>query len=52
VICRALVGSPDDLPFDQAAIIIPDVVSIPQAAIVATAQACPAQSAGFLGFGG
>jgi hypothetical protein len=51
VICRALVGSPDHLSFDQAAI-IPDAVSIPQAAIVANTQVRPAQSAGFLGFGG
>ncbi len=46
-----LVGIPDDLPFDQAAI-IPAAVAAPQAAIVATAQACPAQSAGVWGFGG
>jgi Zn-dependent alcohol dehydrogenase len=51
VICRELVGIPDDLPFDQAAI-IPDAVSTPQAAIVATAQVLPEQSAGVWGFGG
>jgi D-arabinose 1-dehydrogenase-like Zn-dependent alcohol dehydrogenase len=46
-----LVPIPDDLPFDQAAI-IPDAVSTPYAAIVATAQVRPAQSAGVWGVGG
>jgi hypothetical protein len=34
------------------AAIIPDAVATPQAAIVATAQVLPAQSAGVWGFGG
>jgi D-arabinose 1-dehydrogenase-like Zn-dependent alcohol dehydrogenase len=46
-----LVPIPDDLPFDQAAI-IPDAVSTPYAAIVATAQVRPAQSVGVWGAGG
>lgn len=46
-----LVPIPDDLPFDQAAI-IPDAVSTPYAAIVATAAIRPAQSAGVWGIGG
>jgi threonine dehydrogenase-like Zn-dependent dehydrogenase len=46
-----LVPIPDDLPFDQAAI-IPDAVSTPYAAIVATAQVRPAQSVGVWGVGG
>lgn len=46
-----LVPIPDDLPFDQAAI-IPDAVSTPYAAIVATAAIRPAQSAGLWGVGG
>ena len=46
-----LVAIPDDLPFEQAAI-IPDAVSTPWAAIVATGQARPAQSAGVWGVGG
>jgi D-arabinose 1-dehydrogenase-like Zn-dependent alcohol dehydrogenase len=46
-----LVPIPDDLPFDQAAI-IPDAVSTPYAAIVATAHVRPAQSAGVWGIGG
>jgi D-arabinose 1-dehydrogenase-like Zn-dependent alcohol dehydrogenase len=46
-----LVGIPDDLPLDEAAI-IPDAVFTPQAAIVAAAQVRPAQSAGVWGFGG
>jgi NADPH:quinone reductase-like Zn-dependent oxidoreductase len=48
---RGRAGVPDDLPFDQAAI-IPDAVSTPQAAIVGAAQVRPAQSAGVWGFGG
>ena len=43
-----LVPIPDDLPFDQAAI-IPDAVSTPYAALVATAQVRPAQSVGVWG---
>jgi D-arabinose 1-dehydrogenase-like Zn-dependent alcohol dehydrogenase len=46
-----LVPIPDDLPFDQAAI-IPDAVSTPYAAVVATAGVRPAQSAGVWGAGG
>jgi threonine dehydrogenase-like Zn-dependent dehydrogenase len=46
-----VVPIPDDLPFDQAAI-IPDAVSTPYAAIVTTAQVRPAQSAGVWGIGG
>jgi hypothetical protein len=42
---------PDDLPFDQADI-ISDTVPTPQAAIVATAQVRPAQSAGVWGSDG
>ena len=46
-----LVPIPDELPFDQAAI-IPDAVSTPYASIVATAHVRPAQSAGVWGVGG
>jgi D-arabinose 1-dehydrogenase-like Zn-dependent alcohol dehydrogenase len=46
-----LVPIPDDLPFDQAAI-IPDAVSTPYAAIVATARVRPAQAVGVWGVGG
>lgn len=46
-----VVAIPDDLPFDQAAI-LPDAVSTPYAAIVATARLRPAQSAGVWGVGG
>ncbi|HEX5400668.1 MAG TPA: zinc-binding dehydrogenase [Pseudonocardiaceae bacterium] len=46
-----LVPIPDELPFDQAAI-IPDAVSTPYAAIVATAQVRPAQAVGVWGVGG
>lgn len=46
-----VVPIPDDLPFDQAAI-IPDAVSTPYAAIVTTAGVRPAQSAGVWGAGG
>ncbi|NMO20531.1 alcohol dehydrogenase catalytic domain-containing protein [Pyxidicoccus fallax] len=46
-----LVPIPDDLPFEQAAI-IPDAVSTPWAAIVATGQARPAYPAGVWGVGG
>lgn len=46
-----VVPIPDDLPFDQAAI-IPDAVSTPYAAVVATAQVRPARSAGVWGAGG
>jgi len=46
-----VVPIPDDMPFDQAAI-IPDAVSTPYAAVVATAQVRPAQSAGVWGVGG
>ena len=46
-----IVPIPDDLPFDQAAI-IPDAVSTPYAAIVANAGVRPAQSAGVWGIGG
>jgi hypothetical protein len=51
MICRALADLPDDLPFDQAAI-IPDAVFIPQAAIVAAAQVRPRAIGGSLGFRG
>lgn len=46
-----VVPIPDDLPFDQAAI-IPDAVSTPYAAITSTAGVRPAQSAGVWGVGG
>jgi threonine dehydrogenase-like Zn-dependent dehydrogenase len=46
-----LVPIPDGLPFDQAAI-IPDAVSTPYAAVVATAGVRPAQSVGVWGVGG
>lgn len=46
-----VVPIPDDLPFDQAAI-IPDAVSTPYAAITTTAGVRPAQSAGVWGVGG
>ncbi|MER7010368.1 zinc-binding dehydrogenase [Saccharopolyspora sp. NPDC000359] len=42
---------PDQLPFDQAAI-IPDAVSTPYAAIVATGEVRPAQAVGIWGAGG
>ena len=42
---------PDDLPFEQAAI-IPDAISTPWAAITATAQIRPAESVGVWGVGG
>ncbi|MEJ5944233.1 zinc-binding dehydrogenase [Pseudokineococcus basanitobsidens] len=46
-----LVPIPDDLPFEQAAI-IPDAVSTPWAAISATAGVRPAQAVGVWGVGG
>ena len=46
-----LVPTPDDHPFDQAAI-IPDAVSTPYAAVVSTAGVRPAQSVGVWGVGG
>ncbi|MFF2244409.1 zinc-binding dehydrogenase [Arthrobacter sp. NPDC058130] len=46
-----LIPIPDNLPFDQAAI-IPDAVSTPYAAVVATAGVRPAQSVGIWGVGG
>lgn len=46
-----LIPIPDSLPFDQAAI-IPDAVSTPYAAVVATAGVRPAQSVGVWGVGG
>jgi D-arabinose 1-dehydrogenase-like Zn-dependent alcohol dehydrogenase len=46
-----LIPIPDQLPFDQAAI-IPDAVSTPYAAVVATAGVRPAQSVGVWGVGG
>ncbi|GAA3086641.1 MULTISPECIES: zinc-binding dehydrogenase [Streptomyces] len=46
-----LLPIPDDLPFDQAAI-IPDAVSTPYAAIVGTGAVRPAQSVGIWGAGG
>ncbi|MFF5479562.1 zinc-binding dehydrogenase [Streptomyces sp. NPDC012935] len=48
---ETLVPIPDSLPFDQAAI-IPDAVSTPYAAVVATAGVRPAQSVGVWGVGG
>ncbi|MFI9273300.1 zinc-binding dehydrogenase [Kitasatospora sp. NPDC052896] len=42
---------PDHLPFDQAAI-IPDAVSTPYAAVVATGEVRPAQAVGVWGAGG
>ncbi|MFI9612093.1 zinc-binding dehydrogenase [Streptomyces sp. NPDC052023] len=48
---ETLVPIPDSLPFDQAAI-IPDAVSTPYAAVVATAGVRPAQSVGIWGVGG
>nr|WP_155069632.1 zinc-binding dehydrogenase [Streptomyces taklimakanensis] len=46
-----LVEIPDDLPFEQAAI-IPDAVSTPWAAITATARVEPARPVGVWGVGG
>lgn len=46
-----VVPIPDDLPLDQAAI-IPDAVSTPYAAVVATAGIRPAQAVGVWGAGG
>ncbi|MPY56574.1 zinc-binding dehydrogenase [Streptomyces spongiae] len=46
-----LVPIPDNLPFDQAAI-IPDAVSTPYASIVGTGAVRPAQSVGIWGVGG
>ncbi|MEU3273516.1 zinc-binding dehydrogenase [Saccharomonospora sp. NPDC006951] len=46
-----LVPIPDDLPYEQAAI-IPDAVSTPWAAIASTAFTRPAQAAGVWGAGG
>jgi D-arabinose 1-dehydrogenase-like Zn-dependent alcohol dehydrogenase len=46
-----LVAIPDDLPFEQAAI-IPDAVSTPWAAVTATARTRPAQAVGVWGTGG
>ncbi|MCC3778220.1 zinc-binding dehydrogenase [Streptomyces sp. UNOB3_S3] len=48
---HTLVALPDDLPFDQAAI-IPDAVSTPWAAITRTGQVRPARPAGVWGAGG
>lgn len=48
---HTLVAIPDDLPLEQAAI-IPDAVSTPWAAIVATAQVQPAEAVGVWGVGG
>ncbi|MFC4061776.1 zinc-binding dehydrogenase [Planomonospora corallina] len=48
---HTLVPIPDDLPFEQAAI-IPDAVSTPWAAIVSTGKAQPARPAGVWGIGG
>ncbi|WP_063733651.1 zinc-binding dehydrogenase [Streptomyces sp. RTd22] len=46
-----LVPLPDDLPFEQAAI-IPDAVSTPYSAVVATGAVRPGQSVGIWGVGG
>ncbi|MCL3819361.1 zinc-binding dehydrogenase [Aeromicrobium wangtongii] len=46
-----LVAIPDNLPFDQAAI-IPDAVSTPYSAIVDTGQLRPGQAVGIWGIGG
>jgi threonine dehydrogenase-like Zn-dependent dehydrogenase len=46
-----LVPIPDNLPFDQAAI-IPDAVSTPWSALTATAQVRPGQCVGIWGIGG
>jgi D-arabinose 1-dehydrogenase-like Zn-dependent alcohol dehydrogenase len=46
-----LVPIPDDLPFEEAAI-IPDAVSTPWAAIVTTARVSPARAVGVWGIGG
>ncbi|GIH99835.1 zinc-binding dehydrogenase [Planobispora takensis] len=48
---HTLVAIPDDLPFEQAAI-IPDAVSTPWAAIVVTGRARPAVPVGVWGVGG
>ncbi|GHC42023.1 zinc-binding dehydrogenase [Streptomyces cinnamoneus] len=48
---HTLVALPDDLPFEQAAV-IPDAVSTPWAAITATGRARPARPAGVWGVGG
>ena len=46
-----LVAIPDDLPFEQAAI-IPDAVSTPYAAVLTTGQTRPAETVGVWGAGG
>jgi threonine dehydrogenase-like Zn-dependent dehydrogenase len=46
-----LVAIPDDLPFEQAAI-IPDAVETPWSAITVTGDVCPAQAVGVWGVGG
>src|SRR6266567_3334822 len=46
-----LVAIPDDLPFEQAAI-IPDAVETPWGAITVTGDVRPAQAAGVWGVGG
>ncbi|MEV4441614.1 zinc-binding dehydrogenase [Streptomyces sp. NPDC049577] len=48
---HTLVALPDDLPFEQAAV-IPDAVSTPWAAITTTGAARPARPAGVWGVGG
>jgi len=48
---ETLVPLPDDLPFDQAAI-IPDAVSTPWAAVTSTADVGPAEAVGVWGVGG
>jgi threonine dehydrogenase-like Zn-dependent dehydrogenase len=48
---HTLVPIPDDLPFEEAAI-IPDAVSTPWAAITATAAVRPAEAVGVWGVGG
>ncbi|MEU7136504.1 zinc-binding dehydrogenase [Streptomyces sp. NPDC046261] len=48
---HTLVAIPDDLPFEQAAV-IPDAVSTPWAALTTTGQVRPARPAGVWGVGG
>ncbi|GAB3432781.1 zinc-binding dehydrogenase [Actinophytocola sediminis] len=48
---HTLVAIPDDLPFDQAAI-VPDAVSTPWGAVTDTGRAAPAKPAGVWGIGG
>lgn len=48
---HTLVAIPDELPFEQAAI-VPDAVSTPWGAVTGTGRAAPARAAGVWGIGG